>query len=181
MKIDNDALQLDNTCDVSGIDPSLLAAADERFLIFSPTKSSYMFMSKDPSLSDGMHTKLEVREKRESSRNFFKLMKVDQKDAYYLYNVATEKFVYVHVNGEGVHGVTGQPADHGDGAKFEFQFEAVKKTGCYKIKNNDNCLFVSSSVAGIPPNHVVHANAYKHDGTDIFQFVLEKVCGKQLI
>lgn len=169
---EKDDLNLDKTSNVVGIDPRLLAAADEEFLIYSPTKSSYVFMSKDPSLAAMMHTKLEVKSNRDSQRNFFKLIKIHEEDAFYLKNTKTEKFVYI--SGEHVLGMTGDPSEHEDKSKFVFQFEAIDGNACYKIKNGKHYLFVSKTTSGIPPNHVIHTSTEADNEANIFQFVLEK-------
>ena len=171
--VEKDDLNLDKTSNVVGIDPRLLAAADEEFLIYSPTKSSYVFMSKDPSLAAMMHTKLEVKSNRDSQRNFFKLIKIHEEDAFYLKNTKTEKFVYI--SGEHVLGMTGDPSEHEDKSKFVFQFEAIDGNACYKIKNGKHYLFVSKTTSGIPPNHVIHTSTEADNEANIFQFVLEKV------
>eukprot|EP00794_Sanderia_malayensis_P017734 gene17734-19507_t len=161
-----------SSSDIIGIDPRLLAKADEDFMIYSPKRSQYVFMSKDPAITHKLHTKVETREDRNSRRTMFKLIKVEDKDCYYMYNMKTEK--YVHLSGDDVLGATGKPEEHGDVSHFQLTFEQVGKTGCYRIKCNGSHFYVSSSTAGFPPNFVMHASTDDQEGMEVFQFVLGK-------
>ena len=167
-------LKFDKRSNVTKVDPSILAEAEEEFLIYSPAKCTYLFMSKDPSISDKLHTKLEAHETREFDRNLFKLKKVEGKECYHLLNVKTEKFVYI--SGDHVLGMGGDPCSHHDVDRFEFAFEKDVESGCFIIKHAGKSLHISDTVAGIPPCHVIHTKDEVTDGSNIFQLTLEKVC-----
>jgi len=157
----------DRVTNLHCLDPHVLAEADANFLIYSPVTGNYLFMSKDPSLSHKMHTKLEGHTTRDFERNLFKLEKTES-GAYHLQNVETEKYVYV--SGEDVLGVEGIPSE----SKGHFQFTKHGDTGCYMIKNSDKYIYVSKSKAGIPPCPVVHSADSVDDCSHVFQFVLSK-------
>ena len=161
---------LDKTTNILWVDPSALAEADQEFLIYSPSTKSYLFMSKDPTLSHSMHTKVEAHEIRLFERNLFKLEKANVEDTYYLLNLETGKHVYV--SGKNVLGVNDNPADHPKSEKFQYSFEKANVRGLYTIKNQDSFLHVSSVRAGIPACCVIKAS---RDQPSIFQFVLVKV------
>ena len=167
-------LNLDKTSNIIKVDPSALAEAEEEFLIYSPVKSSYIFMSKDPSISDKLHTKLEAHETRVFDRNLFRLKKIEGKDSYHILNIKTEKFVYV--SGDHVLGMGGDPSSHHDAERFEFAFEKDAESECFMIKHAGKFLHISGTVAGIPPCHVIHTKDEVTDGSNIFQLTLEKVC-----
>lgn len=166
-------LNFDKTSNVIKVDPSVLAEAEEEFLIYSPVKRSYIFMSKDPSISDKLHTKLEAHEAREFDRNIFKLKKIEGKDCYHILNIKTEKFVYV--SGDHVLGMGGDPSSHHDVDRFVFAFEKDAESGCFMIKNAGKFLHISDTVAGIPPCHVIHTKDEVTGGSNLFQLTLEKV------
>ena len=158
----------DKVTNLHCLDPHVLAEADVSFLIHSPVTGNYLFMSKDPSLSHKMHTKLEGHTTRDFERNLFKLEKTEC-GAYHLQNLETGKYVYV--SGEDVLGVDGSPSE----SKGHFQFTKYGDTGCYMIKNSDKYIYVSKSKAGIPPCPVVHSADSVDDYSHVFQFVLCKV------
>lgn len=166
-------LKLDTMSNVIKIHPHVFAECNEEFLIYSPIKETYMYMSKSPSLRHHLHSKVEMHANRKSERNFFKLEKVEGKDSYYLLNIDTGKKVYVE--GNNVRGVSGNPADHPHLGDFEFTFECYGQTGCFYIKNGGKYIYVSRNTSGIQLHHLVHAQERIHDDSHVFQFVLEKV------
>ena len=158
----------DSSTSLRWLDPHILADSDVHFLIYSPLTCSYLFMSKDPSFSHKMHTKLEAHASREFERNLFKLKKTED-GKYNLHNVETEKHVYV--SGDDVLGMDGNPAE----SKAHFEFMKYGDSGCYMIKNNEKYIYVSKNKAGIPPCPVVHAAETVDDCAHVFQFVLLQV------
>lgn len=160
--------KLDRTANLYSICPDTLAEADQSFLIYSPYHGNYLFLSKDPSISHKMHTKLEAHEARDFDRNLFKLQKSDD-GTYHLLNIETEKQVYV--SGEDVLGMAGGPIER----KALFQFEKYGDSGCFLIKNGDKYIYVSKKKAGIPPCPVIHAADKVDDYSHVFQFALVKV------
>ena len=180
-----DILEYDQESNVLGLDPKVLADADQPFLIYSPKEKKYLYMSHDIVVFGKHNTHLEARSGRDGKRNLFKLKEtIKDSGKYNLFNIETKKYIYVASSTTGVfkwasNNVLGsdiEPDKQNHPKKFDFTFDG-NDDGFYRIKNDDKALFVAIFRSGIPSHNIIEADSQdrNRDQTNLFQLVLKEV------
>ena len=177
-------LEYDTGSDVLGLTPESLASANQPFLLFSPDKKVFVFVSKDLKITGKHNPYVQARSDRLGLRNQFILNQVG--DKYTIFNTEQRKYIYVSNSKSGfikywnsnVLAADAVPDDATQKAKFLFEFEDSDGDGFYTIKNQDKYLYISMQHYGIPSYNMVKAtNQREVERWDsrFFQFALREV------
>lgn len=181
-------LEYEPSSNIYGLSPFALAEAEQPFVIYSPERKVYLFVSHDLRAVGKNDPYIEARNDKFGSRNFFKFVKVaGTANKYYIHNVERNKYLYVSQSSRGAIGNWDSnllaspeiPSDEQAKGSFIFEFGDEDGDGLFMIRNKDKLLYVSDNIAGGNPasNLVKAADRVKLERLDskYFQFALKDV------
>ena len=180
-------LDYEPSSNIFGLTPHALAEAGQPFVIFSPEKRVYVFVSHDLRAVGKSDPYVEARVDKFGSRNIFKFIKVSgAKNEFYIHNLDQNKYLYVSESSKGAMETWDMnllassviPSNEEEKEKFLFEFEDEDEDGLFTISNRNRILYVSNHLAGNPPSNLVKVASkekLRRLDSKYFQFALRDV------
>jgi len=183
-------LDYEPSSNIFGLTPDALAEADQPFVLYSPDKKLYMFVSHDSRVAEKNDSYVEARDDKFGSNNLFKLIRVPgKKGKFYIHSLRQNKYLYASQSSKGIFknwnsnllAASGISSSPNEKASFIFWFEDDDGDGLFTIRNGKKMLYVSENAVGNPPSNLLKLAAKKDlDRLDskYFQLALKEVVSK---
>ena len=180
-------LDYEPSSNIFGLTPYALAEADQPFVLYSPDKKLYMFVSHDSRVAEKNDSYVQARADKFGSNNLFKLIRVPgKKGKFYIYSLRQNRYLYASQSSKGIFknwnpnllAASGISSNPNEKASFIFCFEDDDGDGLFTIRNGKKILYVSENAVGNPPSNLLKLAAKKDlDRLDskYFQFALTEV------